>query len=99
MELTVEALKNMQPNTVFATGIVINAPGDDPGQVYMTNSNIGTEMIWVAKRGDTYDWTIYIHWAYKGQKYVESNGDKIVGKTNIRKLVKCTDEAFRLYRL
>lgn len=106
--LTVDKLKAMEPNERFAMGITTNSPEG----VYMTDSNIGREMLWVAKRGYIHDWAIYIHWATTNPgrfemglelipttpEYVIQYGQKIIIKENIKKLVECSDEAFALYR-
>lgn len=92
--LTLEQLKSLPPNTVFAKGITIN----DPKGVYMTSYREGDEMIWVAKRGGIHDWCIYIYWEEAGEEYCLSNGDKVMSKDNIKKLVPCNDEAFNMYR-
>ena len=64
----------------------------------MTNSEIGREMIWVAKRGYIHDWAIYITWKTNGLDYCISNGDKLFNPNVIRRLVPCDDEAFKMYR-
>lgn len=103
MELTVNALKEMGPEKVFATGETTN----DPEGVFITREHLGRKLLWIAKRGDVYDWTIYIGWAeYQigdhpltpiGYHRILSNGDKVM-KEDAKKLVPCTDEAFNLYR-
>lgn len=92
--LTIEDLKNMPPGTIFAEGIVENSPEG----VYMTDSNIGKKLMWLAKRGNIPDWCIYIHWAEEGRLFVELQGDKVCVAENIKKLVPCTDEAYKAYR-
>lgn len=92
--LTLEELKNMKPFTVFSTGEIENSEDG----IYMTNSNIGKKMIWIAKRGEIYDWAIYIHWADKGIEFVEKSGDKIHSEKYIKKLVPCDAESFKMYR-
>lgn len=104
MELTVDALKAMEPGKVFATGETTN----DPEGVFMTREHSGRKLLWIAKRGDAYDWTIYIGWAERepgdhplapiDYDAIMSNGDKIMNDVSIRKLVPCTDEALSLYR-
>jgi len=93
-ELTLQQLKDMKPGVVFADGITENSPDG----VYMTNSDMGRKMIWVAKRGGIHDWAIYIHWADKSVQWVTEHGDKVTNKGNIKKLVPCDDEAFAMYR-
>ena len=91
--LTLEQLKEMPPETVFAQGEIENSPDG----IFMTDSDIGRKMIWAAKKGGVNDWAIYIHWAVRGIDYVISNGDKVTVECNIRKLVPCTDEVFKMY--
>ena len=93
-ELTIEDLKAMNPGEIFAEGTVENSPDG----VFMTNSNIGKELCWVAKRGGYWDWAIYIHWADKGRDFVITNGDKVMTDAFIKRLVPCNDEAFNMYR-
>ncbi len=92
--LTVEQLDAMPQGTIFATGEIENSPEG----IYMTNSDIGRKLRWVAKRGGIADWTIYCHWAdsYSIQEVAEE-GDK-VPERDIRKLVPCTDEALKRFR-
>lgn len=92
--LTLEQLKQMPEGTVFATGVVENSPDG----IYMTNNDVGRKLVWVAKRGGIEDWAIYIHWANNGVEYATHQGDKVMNKNNIQKLVPCTPEAFKMYR-
>jgi len=92
--LTVQDLKEMKPGTVFASGEVENSPEG----IYMTNSDIGRKLLWLAKRGGIHDWAIYIHWADNGMEYVKERGDKVKSRSNIKKLVPCDDSAFAMYR-
>lgn len=92
-ELTLEQLKDM-PYGVFASGITTNSPDG----VYMTDSRYGDPLAWVAKRGGNNDWAIYCAWLEDGGNYAATNGQKVGNERNIRKLVPCTDEAFKMYR-
>ena len=92
--LTVEQLKDMQENEIFATGIVL----DNPDGVNMTNS--GKTLRWVAVRGNGFpDWSIYCHWAEKSIDFIAAQGDKVCRPEHIKKLVPCDEEAFAMYRL
>ncbi len=91
--LTLQELKDMKPG-VFACGMTTN---DEKG-VYMTDTRKGDNMYWVAQRGGIHDWAIYIHWVENGLDYCRKHGDKVTGKDNIKKLVPCDDEAFKMYR-
>ena len=92
--LTLDQLKAMVPGQIIASGVVPNSPEG----VYMTNENSGKELLWIAKRGGIHDWAIYIHWKEKGFDYVLEQGDKVINPANVRKLVPCDDEAFKMYR-
>lgn len=90
--LSLKQLQDMPPHTVFATGEVV----DGPEGINMTNS--GRMLKWVAKRGQIHDWAIYIHWAESSVEYIETQGDKIYNKENVKKLVPCDNEALEMYR-
>lgn len=92
--LTKEMLQAMSPKTVFAKGETTN----DPEGIYMTDHRRGDKLIWLAKRGEIHDWTVYLTWAENGYDYCERVGDKTNSEANIRKLVPCNDEAYHLYR-
>ncbi len=91
-ELTVKQLEGMQPG-IFAKGEIV----DSPEGINMSNS--GRMLKWVAVRGGGIpDWAIYCHFADKDWEWIRNCGDKVCDKKNIKKLVLCTDEAFRKYR-
>jgi hypothetical protein len=92
--LTLDQLKAMPPGIVFAQGEVENSPEG----VYMTKSFPGRKLKWVAKRGGIHDWAIYIHWADNDYEYVKCHGDKITYEKEIKKLVPCDHDAFKMYR-
>lgn len=92
--LTDKKLDQMLPGEIINIGITTN---DEQG-VYMTEDRKGTEMIWVAKRGGIGDWAIYADWKENGAARCISNGQKVTSEANIRKLVPCTDEAYKRYR-
>ena len=89
--LTLKKLKEMQPNTIFLKGEII----DSPDGINITNS--GKQLRWVASRGEIYDWSIYCHFADKDYDWIRDMGDKVIGKENIKRLVSCDDEAFEMY--
>lgn len=90
--LTLQQLKEMPAGNIFATGIAI----DDEDGLFMANT--GRELRWVAVRGGIYDWAIYCHLADKGEDWIKRQGDKVCDERNIKRLVKCDDEAFKMYR-
>lgn len=90
--LTLQELKDMDPDTIFATGTTT----DDPAGINMTGS--GRELRWVACRGGIWDWAIYIQDESWPADEVKRMGDKVGSEVNIKKLVPCDDEAFGMYR-
>lgn len=90
--LTVEVLDFLEPNLVFATGITV----DSEKGINMDNS--GKQLRWVAVRGVIHDWTMYCHFAQHSAQFISEYGHKVYDKTAIRKLLPCTDEAFKFYR-
>jgi hypothetical protein len=90
-KLTLERLEALEPG-VFTQGTV----SDNPVGVHMSGSD--RLLRWVAvKGGSKYGWKIYIHWAESDWDFVRSNGDKVTGDHNIKKLVECDDAAFAEY--
>jgi hypothetical protein len=90
-KLTPEDIKNMYPG-IFAEGIAL----DDQYGTHMTGSH--APLRWVAVRGGAPDWKIYCHYIEKSREEVASNGDKVCDEETIRRLIPCTDEAFKMYR-
>ena len=93
-KLTLQQLKDMKPG-IFASGEVLDNPTG------CNVANTGKMIKWVASRGDIHDWCIYTDNPYSPQPDFESvkdMGDKISGENNIKKLVPCDDEAFKMYR-
>lgn len=90
-DLTLQQLKDMEPG-IFATGTTT----DSPDGINMANT--GQPLRWVATRGGIHDWAIYIHTEHWSAEQVKNNGDKVTSERNIKSLVPCDDEAFRMYR-
>ena len=90
--LDLQMLSTMSPETIFATGIIDNSPEG----IFMTRS--GGKLRWLAIKGRANDWCIYIHWESSTAEYVKRAGDKVCDKKHIRKLVPCSNEAFKAYR-
>lgn len=63
--LTIKELKEMEPNTIFASGIgLINHPWPDLATSVIEGGTLeadgwSTKVKWVAIRGGIYDWAIY----------------------------------------
>ena len=91
--LTVEKLDDLEPGTIFATGLARDVQGD----LYMADT--GSWLRWVAVVGGIHDWTIYCHFRTESEEFVKAQGDKVCCEDHIKRLVPCTDEAFRRYRL
>jgi hypothetical protein len=90
--LTLEKLKEMSPHAIIATGVTI----DNYTGINMSNSD--RVLRWVAVRGNIHDWAIYIAFDTQSVEQVRRGGDKVHGEENIKKLVPCDKEAFKLYR-
>lgn len=93
-KIDLHTFNKILPGTVFAHGLIENSPEG----LYMTNTNIGKQLLWVAKKGHGNDWCIYTHWDSKGFLYVVEQGDKVNGADNIKKLVNCEPNVLKLYR-
>lgn len=90
--LTLKQLKEMEPDTIFAKGEII----DSPDGINMENT--GKQLRWVACRGGIHDWAIYCHLADKDWDFIKTQGNKVIREKNIKKLIPCDDEAFKMYR-
>ena len=85
-------LKEMPPNTIFATGVSM----DLPEQLFIANT--GRELRWIAIRGGVDDWAIYTHFSDRDINWIKRFGDKVMSPEYIRMLVPCDNEAFKRYR-
>ena len=92
--LTLQRLKDMKPGEVFAEGTIENSPEG----IYMTDSRVGNNLVWYAKRGKIHDWAIYCSWEGTPKQTVLDYGEKVRDLKNIEKLVPCDDEALKMYR-
>ena len=90
--LTLNMLKEMEPRSIFATGTAFDTPRD------ININGSGRALRWVAVRGGIHDWAIYVNFSGSTQEYIRDCGDKICSEDNIKKLVKCDEEAFKMYR-
>jgi len=96
-KLTLEQLKKMKPETIFAKGTLVDSP--DGINLARTDRRVG----WVAVRGGIHDWCIYAQNPHEGEmawglEQVKRMGDKITSEEHIKKLVPCDNEAFEMYR-
>jgi len=95
--LTLEELQAFPDGEVFATGVLPNTPEG----LFMTVSNPGRELRWIAKKGyaPNGDWAIYCHWADTYDvAWITEEGDKVTMVSNIQKCVPCTEECLSHYR-
>ena len=92
--LTKEQFDLIPRGEVFATGLLPNSPEG----LFMTNSNQGKELRWVAKKGWGYDWSIYCHWSENSAEWIEQSGNKVTSEIHIKRCVPCDDEIFKIYR-
>jgi hypothetical protein len=84
--LTLKTLKEMQPNTIFASGVG-------------TYFELAPHTIkWVAVRGGIHDWCIYYGYANMSEVTIAETGSKCFTKSVIKELVSCDKEAFNMYR-
>lgn len=94
--LKLHELEDMEPYTIFASGITI----DNASGINMANSD--EKLKWVACRGQIHDWCIYClvddSCEVFSDGYVHDYGEKITSEHNIKKLVPCEDDAFDMYR-
>ena len=79
-------LKDMPPDTIFATGV-----GIYPG-LYKYGIK------WIAKRGRVDDWAIYYLKEDCSMEYISREGDKCFTHSIIKKLVPYEESAFKRYR-
>ncbi len=92
MKLTTEQFDAIPDGKIFAQGILPNSPEG----LFMTQS--GGELLWIAKKGYGFDWTIYCHWSHNSIEWIELHGDKVTSKDHILKCVPCEKDVFNLYR-
>jgi hypothetical protein len=84
--LDLNMLKSMPPDTVFAQG-----HGVIEG---LTSSPVS----WIAIRGDIHDWAIYYHLYPASISLIMMHGEKVSMESNVRLLVPCDEESFKMYR-
>lgn len=92
--ITLQEFDALPAGEVFATGILPNSPEG----LYMTDSNQGRMLRWVAKKGYAPDWCIYCYWDEWDVEQVTQSGDKVTSETHIKRCVPCEDAVFKLYR-
>lgn len=94
MKLTKKIFDRIPHGETFATGFVENSPEG----VYMTDTNRGGLLRWVAKKGFGNDWALYLSWESRSIEWIERSGDKLHNQGYIQKLVLCDPDVLELYR-
>jgi hypothetical protein len=90
--LTVQLLKELLPDTIFASGFAKDAPGG------LNMRGTGRKLRWVATRGGIHDWAIYCYWNGFSDEYIQQHGDKVHDLETVKSLVPCDQEALEMYR-
>ena len=86
-KLTLDELKEMKQGHIIKKGLGFYPEIWDRGDVK-----------WVAVRGGIEDWAIYYNHARYDYESIAKFGDKVFDEKVIRKLVPCTNEAWKMYR-
>lgn len=92
MKITIEAFKKYPFCEIFATGFAF----DNENEINMTRSNL--LLRWVAVKDETEDWSIYVGPANDSIEYIKDCGDKLTFERNIKNVIDCDDDVFKLYR-
>lgn len=113
-KLTIQKLKEMKPDTIFASGIgLIEHPWFNQAKKVLEEDGRSTKVKWVAIRGGIHDWAIYHSMDanicredyFDCDCHLEASegtvarcGAKVHKEETIKSLVPCDDEAFGMYR-
>jgi len=92
--LTQAVFDKIEAGTIFAWGVTENSQTG----VYMTNSKVGDLLQWAAVKGGGDDWAIYCIWHPSHFAIVARDGEKVLGKDHIRKLVVAEESVYNRYR-
>jgi hypothetical protein len=90
--ITLEYFETIPAGQVFDSGIM----ADSAEGLHMQGT--GRLLRWLAKKGYGNDWAIYCFWEFASLEYIETHGQKVTTEVNIRRVLPCTDEVFKLYR-
>jgi len=110
--LTIDKLKAMKPNTIFARGQskILHPWFNDAKNIDENNETI---VNWVAIRGGYHDWAIYHSMDanlepanyFDGDTHLQAtdtqiadHGAKLHTEKKIKEFVPCDEEAFKMYR-
>lgn len=114
MKLTIKKLKEIEPNTIFASGIgLIEHPWFNDAKISLEEDGRSTKVKWVATRGFIHDWAIYhsldanleqsrnldgVNHLQSTNEQIARAGAKLRDENKIKEFVPCDDEAFKMYR-
>ena len=95
MKITNEIFEKIEPDRIFAVGVIPNSPEG----LYMLRNNYDRLFLWVAKKGGNEDWAIYYNWMDSNSiENVKNFGDKVCSNKDIKKCVNCSDGVLAKYR-
>lgn len=92
MKYTKELYDEIPKHTTFAVGTCF----DDPSGINMTKS--GNLLLWVARKGEINDFSVYTHYLEKGIEWILKSGDKVCSTTNLTNILDCDDDVWCHYR-
>jgi len=90
--ITDKQFENIKDGAVFAMGETT----DDQYGLNMTGSS--KNLKWVAVKGWANDWCVYTHWAENNWEFIAEQGDKVMDKLNIRRVLDISDQLMWRYR-
>lgn len=90
--LTVEFLNQLEPNTIFGSGLVRDSS-------FRPVTGHPTRILkWVAVRGGAPDWAIYYQDSELDERTIAKRGVKLHNRGLIQDLMPCTEGALKRYR-
>lgn len=93
--MTLKEFIMMPDNEVFASGTILNHPEG----LYMTSSDIGKKLKWLAKKGSGNDFAVYCHWAnHMFDEQILSYGEKVLDMDALKRLLNLEDAVWERYR-
>lgn len=90
--LTITDFNTIPYGQIFAKGWIL--AGRTGIQVFKPTDWV----LWIAKKGQGYDWAIYVDSNIHDEEYVKKHGAKIVDRSFIQELVPCDKEMLERYR-
>ena len=95
--MTLKEFIMMPDNEVFASGTILNHPEG----LYMTSSDIGKRLKWLAKKGSVNDFAVYCYWdGEMSDEDILSYGQKVPGSCVVvlKRLLNLEDAVWERYR-